>query len=286
MSTALLFPGQGSQTSDMGELVSRHEPELRDLAVREVGADPFALAGEGTAYAQPAILCASIAAWTRAGRPQAPFLAGHSLGELSALAAAGALEPADALRLAVARGHLMQEAAGQSPGGMLALLGDAGEARAAAAACGVVVANDNGPTQLVVAGSGDALDATAADAKSRGVRAIRLAVRGAFHTPEMERAVGPFKEALERAEFSRPAVPVFSSITAAPFATTADEIREQLALALIRPVRWRETMIELHSRGVRTFIESGPGKALTGMVRRAFDDVEARVLAEREAVHA
>ncbi len=286
MPTAILFPGQGSHTDGMRELVERHEPELAEIALAEVGADPFALADEGTAYAQPAILCASLASWTRAGRPQAAFLAGHSLGELSALAAAGAIDPADAVRMAALRGRLMQEAAGREPGGMLAVLGDAERARAVAESGGVVVANDNGPTQLVVAGPPDALAATVAAAKDDGLRTIPLAVRGAFHTEAMEPAVEPFRAGLAGVAIEPPEGPVFSSVYATLFGSTADRIRDQLAAALISPVRWRETLEALHRIGVRRFVDSGPGKTLAGMVRRAFDDVDADVLGKREAAHA
>ena len=286
MSTAILFPGQGSQTAGMRELAERHEPELVELALTEAGADAFALAGEGTAYAQPAILTAGLAAWTGAGRPQASYFAGHSLGELSALAAAGAIDLPDAVRLAAARGRLMQAASEDDPGGMLALLGDASHALEAAALGGAVLANDNGPTQLVVAGRPEALAATAAEAKARGVRAMRLAVRGAFHSPEMEPAVEPFREALAGVAIELPKSPVFSSIYAAPFPDDGDGIRDQLAMALVRPVRWRETLDALHRLGVRSFTETGPGKALAGLARRAFDDVEVSVLGEPEAARA
>jgi [acyl-carrier-protein] S-malonyltransferase len=280
MPTALLFPGQGSQTAGMRDVVAVHAPELLELALAEVGADPFELVDEGTAYAQPAIVAASLAGFARAGRPEASHLAGHSLGELSALAAGGAIAEADAVRLAVARGRLMQAAGDEAPGGMLALLGDGDEARAAATHGGAVIANDNGPTQLVVAGPGEALDATAADAKTRGVRTIRLAVRGAFHSPAIRSAVAPFRAALDEVEVSAPAASVFSSSTALPFPSDSGQIRDQLASALVRPVRWRETLIELRALGIDRFSEAGPGKALTGMVRRAFDDVEAEVLGE------
>ena len=279
MPTAILFPGQGSQTADMRAVVEAHAPDLLELVLSEVEGDPFALADEGTAYAQPAIVCASLAYWERVGRPDAAFLAGHSLGELSALAAGGALSAADAVRVAVIRGRLMQEAGARAPGGMMALLGDADEARAAAAASGVSVANDNGPTQLVVAGPETALDEAAAEAKERGVRTIRLAVRGAFHSPTIRSAVKPYRDTLEAVRFEAPEVPVYSSSTAAPFGAGA-AIRDQLATALTRPVRWRETMLVLRERGVARFREVGPGKALTGMARRAFDDVDAAVLDE------
>lgn len=280
MPTALLFPGQGSQTAGMRDVVAAHAPELLDLALAEVGADPFELVDEGTAYAQPAIVCASLAGWARAGRPEASYLAGHSLGELSALAAGGVIAEGDAVHLAVIRGRLMQAAGEKAPGGMLALLGDGDDARAAADRGGTAIANDNGPTQLVVAGPIEALDATAAEAKSRGVRSIRLAVRGAFHSPAIKSALDPYRAALEQVSIAAPATPVFSSATAAPFGPGGSAIRDQLAAALVRPVRWRETLIELRALRVDRFLEAGPGKALTGMVRRSFDDVEAEVLGE------
>ncbi|MQA74277.1 MAG: acyltransferase domain-containing protein [Solirubrobacterales bacterium] len=284
-SAALLFPGQGSQTSDMRELVERHEPELARLVLDELGTDPFARADEGTRFAQPAIYCASIASWSGAGRPLPPYLAGHSLGELSALAAAGALDPADGVRLAITRGRLMGDVAGRTPGGMIALLGDGHEARAVAGATGLEIANDNGPTQVVAAGPLAALDAAAVEAKARKLRSIRLPIKGAFHTRAMEAAAEPFRAALAEATFAAPRTPVFSSTEASPFAADPETIRDRLAAALTHPVRWRETLLELHRLGVRRFVEAGPGKALTGMVRRSFDDVEAVVLDPRETVH-
>jgi [acyl-carrier-protein] S-malonyltransferase len=286
MPTALLFPGQGSQTSDMRALVAEHEPELLALAQAEAGDDVFERADEGTAFAQPSILCASIASWVRAGRPSADYFAGHSLGELSALVAAGSIPPDGAVRLAAERGRLMAAAAGDAPGGMMALLGDAAEARAAAEVEGVVVANDNGPTQLVVAGPDEALDEVATAAKARGVRAMRLAVRGAFHSAAIASAVDPFRLALQRTEVRTPRTPVFSSSTAEPFPSEPDDIRDRLALALVRPVHWRQVLERLHDLGVRRFVEAGPGKVLTGMVRRAFDDVEATTLEAGEVVSA
>ena len=284
--SALLFPGQGSQTSDMRELVERHEPELARLALDELGPDPGARADEAPRFAPPAIYCASVAAWSGGGRPLPPYLAGHSLGELSALAAAGALDPADGLRLAITRGRLMGDAAERSPGGMLALLGDGDEARAVAAASGVRIANDNGPTQVVAAGPEAELDAAESEAKQRGLRSIRLPIKGAFHTPAMEPATEPFRAALAEAALDAPAVPVFSSTEAQPFEPDPEAIRDRLAAALTHPVRWRETLLALHGLGVRRFVETGPGKALTGMVRRTFDDVEAVTLDALEPAHA
>lgn len=286
MPTALLFPGQGSQTDGMRALVERAAPELLELALAEVGCDPFARVDEGTVFAQPAIVCASLAHWRDADEPAAPLLAGHSLGELSALAVGRAIDFADAVRLAAARGRVMQEVALKAPGGMIALLGPAADSRAAAAAAGAVIANDNGPTQLVAAGSSEAIRRTAAEARARGVRAMRLPVAGAFHTPAMEAAVAPFRAALAQVTVSAPAVPVFASSSAAPFASTGEEIRDQLAAAVARPVRWRETLAALQRCGVRRFSEVGPGRALTGLVKRALDGVDCAPLAEVEAAHA
>ena len=169
---------------------------------------------------------------------------------------------------------------------MIALLGDGAAARDVAEESGLEIANDNGPTQIVAAGPVDALDLAAATAKSRGVRSIRLPIRGAFHTGSMEPAVEPFRAALAEVAINVPDTPVFSSTEARPFEADPDAIRDRLSAALTHPVRWRETLLELHRRGVRRFVEAGPGKALTGMVRRSFDDVEAVVLDARETAHA
>ena len=286
MLTALLFPGQGSQTAGMRTLVEAHEPELAALVCREVGADPFDRADEGTAYAQPAIFCASIARWSAAGRPAADVLAGHSLGELTALAAAGAITLSDGARLAVERGRLMQEAAMREPGAMVALLGDSEKARGVAEALGLALANDNGPTQLVAAGPAAAAAEAVPAAKAAGIRAIELPVRGAFHTPAVEPAVTPYREALDAIEIREPAMPVYSSSTASPFGGGPDGIRDRLAGAVVRPVRWREAMDAMRAAGVGRFIEVGPGKALTGMVKRSLADVEAHVLELPEVAHA
>lgn len=283
MAEALLFPGQGSQEPGMGELVEAHAPELATLVRDALGRDPFELAGEGTVYAQPAIVCASIARWVAAGRPAAGAFAGHSLGELSALVAAGALAPADGARLALERGRLMQAAARRSPGAMVALLGDAATARDVAARAGLEVANDNGPTQLVVAGPVRAVEALPAAARAAGLRAIRLAVAGAFHTGAMNPARAAYRRALEAVELREPAAPVYSSSTAAPFPRGPAAVRDQLAAALVQPVRWRETMDALRAAGVDRFVEVGPGKALTGMVRRSLEGVEARMLELEDA---
>lgn len=279
--TAILFPGQGSQRDDMADAVREVVPELNELVVEEVGEDPFARAGEGTRFAQPAILCAALAGWTAAGRPAADYFAGHSLGELGAAVAAGAISPEDAVRLAAHRGRLMGEAAELEPGGMLALLCTADVAAEVAAASKTTLANDNAPTQVVLSGGPDELAAAVREAKSRGVRTIELPVGGAFHSAAMEPALEPFRELLAATEVRPASSPLVSSTTVRSIESPAD-IREALAGAILAPVRWRETVVELHRRGVENFLETGPGKTLTGMVRRTVDGVSATQLTSTE----
>jgi [acyl-carrier-protein] S-malonyltransferase len=259
--TAALFPGQGSQTPDMRDLVAERAPELLERCIALVGEDPFARVDENTRYAQPAIFCASLAGWDALDLEPAAA-AGHSLGELAALAAAGVLTRADALELIVLRGKLMGEARN---GSMLALVGGTLEdAQAVAAAAGVTVANDNAPGQVVLSGDRDALERAQAAAAERGRRTIPLKVAGAFHSPAMEPAVAPFRAALDEVEISEPRFPVFSCASAAPFA----DVRAELAATLTRPVRWRETVLALHEAGAREFVEVGPGDVLTKMNKR------------------
>jgi [acyl-carrier-protein] S-malonyltransferase len=262
--TALLFPGQGSQEPGMRDTVAEHRADLLELAVDLVGADPFERVDEGTRFAQPAIYCAALAGWERLGRPAAGFAAGHSLGELAALAAGGALGERDGLRLAVERGALMQRAAEAGDGGMLALMGERDAALALAADFDLTMANDNAPEQLVVAGPADRLDAARRAARPAGLRGLRLAVRGAFHSPEMAPALESFRTALRTVEFRPPRMRVFSSATAAEFVAP----RAELAEALVRPVRWRQTVTALREQGVEHFVETGPGHVLTKLVER------------------
>jgi [acyl-carrier-protein] S-malonyltransferase len=281
--TALLFPGQGSQTADMRELVARARPKLLEQAIEEVGADPFERVEEGTAFTQPALYCASLAGWAAAGRPVTDLMAGHSLGELAALAAAGSVSEADGLALAVTRGRVMQEAAENGPpGGMLAVLGKGKGIPALAERLRLTIANDNAPGQVVLSGPREALKEARGELKRAGLRTIPLRVRGAFHSPAMEPAVPVFRAALAEVAFKPPRVAVLSSTTARPF----DDIRRRLAEALVRPVRWREALIALREAGARRFLEAGPGSVLTGLVRRTLDDVQADTIAEAEVAHA
>jgi malonyl CoA-acyl carrier protein transacylase len=271
--TAILFPGQGSQAPGMRDAVARVRPDLLAHAIDVLGEDPFARADEGTNFAQPAIFCASLAGWAALGRPDGDFMAGHSLGELAALVAAGCLGERDGLELVALRGRLMQEAGERAGhGGMLALLGPGAAEHAIelAEAHGLAVANDNSPQQIVLSGASGALPAAAQAAKELGLRAMELPVTGAFHSPMMASAVSDFAAALERVELSPPRVPVLSAVIARPF----DDIRRRLADGLIMPVRWRETMLELHRLGAERFVEVGPGRVLTGLAKRTLRDVE------------
>jgi [acyl-carrier-protein] S-malonyltransferase len=275
---AALFPGQGSQTPGMRDFVAARAPELLDRCMELVGEDPFPRVTESTRFAQPAIFCASVAAWQAIGI-QAGAAAGHSLGEIAALTAAKALDTDDALRLVVTRGRLMADA--DPHGSMLAVIGGTIEdANEIAAAAGITVANDNAPGQVVLSGPRDALARAEEAATERGRRTLPVDVAGAFHSPSMEPAVEPFRDALDAVEVRAPVFPVFSCASAAPFA----DIRVELAAALTRPVRWRETVLALHEAGVSRFVEPGPGKLLARMGKRTLPDHP--VENPLEAVHA
>jgi [acyl-carrier-protein] S-malonyltransferase len=271
--TAILFPGQGSQTPEMRDLVARVRPDLLELATRVVGEDPFPRADEGTNFAQPAIFCASLAGWEALGRPLGELMAGHSLGELGALVAAGALDEREGLELVTLRGRLMNEsglAAGD--GSMLALMGAGASDQAAEIADthDLTVANDNSPMQVVLSGAATALPAAAEGAKELGLRSLQLDVTGAFHSPMMAAAVPEFRAALARTTFSAPGCTVVSAVTARPFT----DPRVELADALTMPVRWREVMLSLQELGAQRFVDVGPGRVLSGLAKRTLKGVE------------
>jgi malonyl CoA-acyl carrier protein transacylase len=265
---ALLFPGQGSQTDDMRETVERARPDLLELALSEVGPDLFERATEGTRWAQPAIYCAALAGAAELD-VQGDVMAGHSLGEITALVAAGALTAEDGLRLVAARGRLMQEAAEETgDGGMTAVRAraDTRDAVAEVAAdANVAIANDNAPDQLVLSGAVSALDRAEELLRERGIRGKRLPVAGAFHSPLMEPAVEPFREVVAAVQIEEPRVPVYSCVTAEPF----DDVRERLVQAITHPVRWLDVMRALEARGVTEFVETGPGRVLSNLVKKS-----------------
>jgi [acyl-carrier-protein] S-malonyltransferase len=282
----LLFPGQGSQTPDMSEQVGAHRPDLLALARSEVSDDLFERAEEGTRWAQPAIYCAALAGYeVLKDRYEPAWMAGHSLGEISALVAAGALDAEDGLRLVAARGRLMQEAAEQTgDGGMLVVrVRERAPVEQVAAQAGLSVANDNAPDQLVLSGAIAALEEAERLLGERRVRAKRLPVAGAFHSPLMEPAVEPFRALVEQTPVREARVPVMSCVTAAPF----EDVRGQLVQALTQPVRWSDVLRALRAAGATHFLETGPGRVLTGLTRKTLDGVEAEApLSAMEAASA
>jgi [acyl-carrier-protein] S-malonyltransferase len=282
---ALLFPGQGSQTPGMAAEAETHRPDLVELARTQVSDDLFERAEGGTRWAQPAIFCSALAGYeVLKDRFEPALMAGHSLGEISALVAAGALDASDGLRLVAARGRLMQEAAEQTgDGGMLAVRSRERETvEEVAADTGLAVANDNAPDQLVLSGATAALDEAERLLGERKVRAKRLPVAGAFHSPLMEPAVEPFRELVDRIEVHEPTVPVMSCVTAAPF----EDVRRQLVEAITRPVRWTDVLHGLQARGATHFVETGPGRVLTGLSRKTLEGVEAEAPLTMEAARA
>lgn len=265
---AILFPGQGCLTADAPAQARSLWPELVDRAAELIGADPFKSAHATTATAQPAIFVASMAAWRELdiAPDRVVGMAGHSLGEYSALAAAGALSVDDALRLTVLRGKAMARSARKHQSGtMVALLGgELGRATQLADRYEVAVANDNAPGQLVVSGDRVNLQALVAAARAEGFKTMELDVAGAFHSPHMRPAVLPLLRALEATHRFAPRVPVISGYTAKPFS----DLPLELSRAVVAPVRWHEVMQELTTRGAKEFVDTGPGKVLARLVKR------------------
>ena len=264
--TAILFPGQGSQQPGMREPTRAVLPELVELADELCDGDPFARADEGTRFQQPALYCAALAAWEGLRELEPVALAGHSLGEITALAAAGALSHEDGLRLVAARGRLMQEAADASDGGMMAVRGSRAEVEPRVRESGA----GRGQRQLAAPGGPGRRQRRprrpgrpARQAPARG-RRVPLAADAAGGRG-LPRGAGPRRSSASRA------VPVISCVTARPF----EDPRDELAAALTSPVRWVDVLGTLQDRGVRRFVETGPGSVLTGLVRKTLDDAEA-----------
>ncbi len=287
--TAFVFPGQGSQVVGMGKDLVEAYPVARETfenADDILGFGLSTLCFEGpeatlndTINTQPALYVAGIAT-LRALQQEAPdavpsFVAGHSLGELTALTAAGALAFEDGVRLVRERGRLMKAAGEQSPGAMAALLGLDTEAvldvcaKAREQTGGVLVlANDNCPGQIVISGDNTAIDAGIELAKKAGARrAVKLAVSIAAHSPLMESASAEFQEALKGIDFSEPTIPIYANVTAAPL-TSAEAIREELNNQLTHSVRWTESVRAMIAAGAEHFVELGPKDVLSGLLRR------------------
>ena len=284
MSLGFVFPGQGSQFVGMlADAAAAHSSvgERFAEAGEAIGIDLWRIVAEGpeaelvaTAVTQPALLTASVAIWDiwlAEGGPQPALMAGHSLGEYSALTCAGALAFADAVRLVRRRGELMQEAVPQGEGAMAAILGldDAAIDAACAAADGLVSpANYNAPGQTVIAGAAQAVEQAVAGCRERGARkAVMLDVSGPFHCALMTPARQRLAEALAEVRLRPPRIPVVHNVDA-EIAATVEGIQRRLLAQLSEPVRWTECVRRLAADGVSHLVECGPGKVLTGLTRR------------------
>ncbi len=289
--TAFLFPGQGSQYVGMVRDFYDSDPGSRALISQADAALGFPLSRvcfEGpeeelrqTRNTQPAIFLHSIVVLRRVKDVRPSMVAGHSLGEYSALVAAGAVGFEDALRLVRLRGELMQRAGEEQPGTMAAIIGL--EPSAVEQICieasteGIVQpANFNSPGQIAVSGSVAGVRRAVELARARGAKmAKELVVSGAFHSPLMETAREGLKSALERTDIRDAAIPVYANVSAEPVQRAA-EIRDLLCRQLTSPVRWEQTLRNMARDGARTFYEIGPGKVLQGLVKRTIDGATVR----------
>ena len=287
---AFIFPGQGSQRAGMGRDLAQISPAARaafDEADQALGFGLSGLCFNGpeedlqlTANTQPAILTASVAAFRALSEKgfKPDLVAGHSLGEYSALVAAGALSLGDAARLVRRRGELMQEAVPVGVGAMAAILGigaekvtEACEAAALDQVC--APANFNTPEQIVIAGHKEAVERAVEECKARGARrAMMLKVSAPFHSalmrPAQEKMVGP----LDAAHFNDLSPPVVNNVDAA-IVTSGSQSREALIRQISAPVRWTQSVTKMFDGGVETFVEIGPGKVLIGLVKAIAKDV-------------
>jgi [acyl-carrier-protein] S-malonyltransferase len=303
--TAFLFPGQGAQAAGMGQDFFGSSPAaaaVYEEAARVLGWDVAQTCFDGsqseldrTSISQPAILATSwavLAAIREAGAPLADdgaAAAGLSLGEYTALMFAGALEFADALKLVQRRGQFMEEACIENPGTMMSVIGLEDEIVEALCAqareVGIVIAaNYNSPGQVVISGERNAVDRVAETARQHGAkRVIPLAVGGAFHSPLMAPAAEKLEGELRDTPFRECRFPVVANVTAAPV-TAPDEIRGLLARQVKSPVRWSQSIRRLVDDGFTRFVEVGPGKVLTGLMKRIAPECEAINLSTVESL--
>ncbi|HJP91527.1 MAG TPA: ACP S-malonyltransferase [Pyrinomonadaceae bacterium] len=286
---AFIFPGQGSQNSGMGKDLAENFTAARQVfeeADDALGFSISRLCFEGpaedlqlTENTQPAILTVSVAAFhamQEAGMGSPAFVAGHSLGEYSALVAAGALQLSDAVRTVRARGRYMQEAVPVGTGAMVAVIG--GELSDIQRVCAEAsqrqicsVANINSPNQIVIAGSTEAVDRAIESLKGIAKRVIKLNVSAPFHCALMKPAQYRLAQDLAKLVFNEPAMPVVTNVDAR-VTTAPDELRDALVRQVSAPVRWLESMQLLMQQGVDTFVEAGPGKVLSGLMRQISRD--------------
>lgn len=291
----LVFPGQGSQYVGMGRDVYDSSEVARRVFEEADAVLGFSLSDlcfngpaeqlNDTQYAQPAILTVSIAQlqalrekWRRTGETiDVEYVAGHSLGEYTALVAAGSLQFADALRLVWERGRLMKEDGERRPGGMAAVIGLPqdklqGVVEQASSEGTVVIANSNSPVQTVISGEIAALLKAMDLARQEGAAKVaRLAVSIASHSPLMQQAGTQLAQLLESIKLTDPLVPLVANITGQAL-TTAEEIRRELSEQLTKPVAWVASVREMTENGVQTFIEVGPGGVLSGLIKRISGD--------------
>ncbi|ABP80273.1 ACP S-malonyltransferase [Stutzerimonas stutzeri] len=300
-SLAFVFPGQGSQSLGMLAELGAQQHVIIDTfaeASAALGYDLWALTQQGseeqlnqTDKTQPAILAASVALWRlwqAEGGPRPAFVAGHSLGEYSALVAAGSLPFADAVKLVELRGQLMQQAVPAGQGGMAAILGleDADVLAACAeAAQGEVVSavNFNAPGQVVIAGSAAAVERAIEACKAKGAkRAMALPVSVPSHCDLMRPAAERFAASVEAIAWQAPQIPLVQNVSAAVVADL-DTLKRDLLAQLYSPVRWVESMVALGDRGVTSLVECGPGKVLSGLNKRCVKGVNTYNLDTPEA---
>jgi len=300
---AFIFPGQGSQTVGMLQGFSENAAVGATIAEASeaLGQDLGQLIAQGPAEAlsltvntQPVMLAASMAfyrAWLAAGGPQPGWAAGHSLGEYSALTAAGVFSLADATRLVRFRAQEMQSAVPVGVGGMAAVLGM--ESQAVIAACAdaaqgqiVEAVNFNAPDQTVIAGHQEAVDRACALVKERGAkRALPLAVSAPFHSSLLAPAAEALREKLAQTAVNTPSIQVVNNVDVA-IERDADRIRDALSRQAMRPVRWVEVIEKLSANGVTTMIECGPGKVLTGLVKRIAPQITTFAINDQSSLQA
>ncbi len=302
MKVAYVFPGQGSQFAGMGRDLCENFSSAKAVFQQADEALKFPLSRlcfdgsedelRQTINAQPAILTVSFACLKAiqevSGNNDLPppvFLAGHSLGEYTALAAAGVLDFATTVYLARERGRLMHEAGQKKPGSMAAIIGlDESLLTEVCRETDTRIANINCPGQLVISGTSENLNKAMDLAKAKGAhRAIPLQVSGAFHTPLMQSAVDGMSEIIATLSFSDPAIPIIGNTTAQPL-TTSDLLKEELLRQLCNCVQWQRSIEYMIDNGVSTFIEIGPGKVLTGLIKRINKSVELINIGDVEAV--
>lgn len=298
---AYVFPGQGSQTVGMGYELYQSSSEAKQVFEEANQALQFPLSRicfEGpeeelreTINAQPAILTTSIAYLRAAselnGTTKPAFVAGHSLGEYTALVAANVLEFADAVRIVRERGRLMHEAGRSKPGGMAAIIGlDEASLEEVCLETGAQIANVNCSGQIVISGSRETLARSMDLAKTRGARrVVPLQVSGAFHSVLMEPAVAGMAQAISQVSFQPPEVPIVANSTAKPV-TTADEVRGELIRQLCHCVQWQSSVEYMAEVGVSTFIEIGPGQVLSGLIKRINNELQVLNMSDVESIKA